>query len=593
MTRRAFSVAVTPVLIFAAVAPGALGACLNPRTSNGGNVEAALAVDPKVGLPYAYEVPAAVKRATTVLEAEDGTTTGKVNAFGTKLHTPAAEASGRRFVWLGPEQSVSWRTRNAADGLVVRVSFPDSADGRGAEGELEVNVDGRAVSTLQVTSRFSWDYGKPNWGSTDVWSSEPRRGLPRHFWDEASVKLPAAIPVGATLALVNHGSAPQQVAIDFVELEMVAPPIAAPAGSLSFADYKPAADGVTDDTQKLERALADAAAKQRTLYVPAGTYLIASAQLSEGTVQGAGMWHTRFTGPRAQLNFTGGTAHVADLAIFGETATRNDKSDEGNAFTGRPGDGSSLERVWVEHMKCAFWVAKGGEERGPTKLRITQCRFRNLMADAVNLCNGTTESMVDNTEVRNSGDDSLAAWSPIHGGPPGGHNTFAHNLIQSPWVANGIALYGGGPFRVVGNTVRDTVTTGSGIYVAAAFDAHPFAGVVSVSGNTLVRCGAHESDMGGPTGAFRVLASDRDLTGAELHFENNTVRAPLESAVSIQGPHRITGLHFEGLVTENAALSVDVRPDARGEAFCTGVSGNANNPPAYHNPDPNRFSLDR
>ena len=280
---------------------------------------------------------------------------------------------------------------------------------------------------------------------------------------------------------------------------------------------------------------------------------------------------------------------VADFAIFGQTTHRNDKSDEGNAFTGRPGDGSTLERVWVEHMKCAFWVAKGGEERGPTRLRITQSRFRNLMADAVNFCNGTTDSMVDNTEVRNSGDDSLAAWSPQSGGPAGGHNTFAYNRIQSPWVASGIALYGGGPFRVVDNAVSDTVTTGSGISISANFDAHPFSGLVAVTNNTLLRCGAHESDMGGPTGAFRLLASDRDMTGASFLFRNNTVLAPLESAVSLQGPRRLNNVKFDGFTTDAAPLLVDVRPGARGAAEFTAVTGNG----AYRNPDPSRFTLTR
>jgi hypothetical protein len=541
-------------------------------------------------LPYAFELPTALPRSSTLLEAESGKTTGSVSAASTALHTPGAEASGRRFVSLAPGQSVAWQSSVAANGVVVRFSFPDSAAGSGADGTLEVRVNERAVATLPVTSRYSWDYGMPAWGSSDVWASEPRRALPRHFWDESSLVLPAALAAGGSLALVNPAASGQTVLIDFVELETVRPPQTAPAGSLSFADYQPAADGVSDDTAKLERALGDAAQQKRTLYVPAGKYAIGPVEMSEGTLQGAGFWHTRFVGPRAQLHFTGGTVRVADFAIFGQTTHRNDKSDEGNGFSGRPGDGSVLERIWVEHMKCAFWVAKGGEEQGPTRLRITECRFRNLMADAVNFCNGTSNSMVDNTEVRNSGDDSLAAWSPQHGGPAGGHNTFAHNRIQSPWVASGIALYGGGPFRVVGNAVSDTVTTGSGIYVAAAFDAHPFTGLVEVTNNTLLRCGAHESDMGGPTGAFRVLASDRDMTNASFQFKNNTVLAPLESAVSLQGFKRMTGVKFDGLTTQGAALIADVRPGARGGAEFDAVTPSGG---AFRNPDPENFVLSR
>ena len=543
-------------------------------------------------VPYAFPVPDALPPTTTLLEAESGSTTGSVSTFSTTLHTPGAEASSRRYVALAPGQSVSFRAPGSADSVVVRYSYPDSADGSGRDGALGVQIDGHAVATLAVTSRYSWAYGKPAWGSTDVWPSDPRLGSPRHFWDESSLRLPAPFAAGSTLTLVNPAASGQTILIDFIELETVPPAVAAPAGSLSFADFAPAANGVTDDTDKLARALVEAAKQQRALYVPAGTYAIGSVELREGTLQGAGLWHTRFVGPRAQIRFTGGTARVADFAIFGETTTRNDKSDIGNAFAGRPGPDSSVERVWVEHMKCAFWVSNADAERGPTRLRITGCRFRNLMADAVNFCNGTTDSLVDNTHIRNSGDDALAAWSPAHahGGPAGGHNTFAHNVIQSPWVASGIALYGGGPFRVLGNTVKDTVTTGSGVYISANFGAHPFTGLVDIADNLLVRCGAHESDYGDPTGALRLLALDQDMTHAQFSIRNNRVVAPLESAISFHGPERVTGVHVDGLAVEDAPMVVDVRPSARGEAAFTHVTSTPN-AVTHRNADPTRFKL--
>ncbi len=555
-------------------------ACLGPRAPECKSSEGA----------YAFELPAALPRATTLLEAEAASTTGSVSVFSTALHTPGAEASGRRHVSLASGQSLTWKSTVSGDGLVVRYSYPDAADGSGQDGALELRVNGTPVAKLPVTSRYSWEYGKPNWGTADVWSSDPGRGSPRHFWDESSLALPRPIAGGESVTLVNPAASGNTVLIDFVELENVAAPLAAPAGSLSLSEFQPAADGVKDDTDALARALAEAGRQKRVLYVPAGTYRVASLEISSGTLQGAGMWQTRFVGPQAQLRFGGGRAKVADLAIFGETSKRNDHSDEGNAFAGRPGPGSSLERIWVEHMKCAFWVSNAGEERGPSELRITGCRFRNLMADAVNLCNGTTQSLVDNNDIRNSGDDALAAWSPSRT-PAGGYNTFAHNTIQSPWVASGIALYGGGPFRVVGNSVADTVTTGSGIYVSANFAAHPFRGLVDIHDNVLTRSGAHESDPGGPTGAIRVLAADGDMTQAEFSFRDNKVIAPLESAVSIQGPRRISGLRFDGLLLEDAPLVADVRPGARGEAVFARISSAAGKPPDFRNPEQRSFVL--
>ena len=146
---------------------------------------------------------------------------------------------------------------------------------------------------------------------------------------------------------------------------------------------------------------------------------------------------------------------------------------------------------------------------------------------------------------------------------------------------------------MIGNTVSDTVTTGSGIYVSASFDSHAFQGLIEVSDNALIRAGAHESDMGGPTGALRVLAAEGDMTGAQFLFRNNTVTDPLESALSIQGPHPITGLQVDGLQVVGAPLLVDVRPGARGEAALSHVTAKGANASAVRGADTGLFKLSR
>jgi hypothetical protein len=521
-------------------------------------------------------IPAAVAVPYSEQEAEDGSTTGSVSAASNALYSAGAEASGRRYVTLAPGQSVSW-TAPACDSLVVRFSYPNAAGGGGQGGSLDVLVDGSAAGTLAVTSRYTWVYGNPAWGSSNVWSSDPSQLKARHFWDETNLRLSSPVAAGSTVAVRNPTGSGQTVLIDLIDFETVPSAVAGPSGSVSFASYSPDSTGSADVTAKLNSALSAAAAQGKTLYVPEGTYRIGSVTLGAVTVQGAGMWRTRFvsasSGQGAQFRFGGGTATVSDLALFGNTNVRNDLSDSGNGLAGTPASGSTVRRVWIEHMKCAWWFGTWQNSAGPTGIRITQCRFRDTMADGVNLCSGTTDTTVDNCQVRGTGDDGLAAWSPTAGGPAGGSNTFAHNLVQSPWVASGIALYGGGPFEVAGNTVKDTVTSGSGLYVSANFGAYAFTGTVELKDNVLVRCGALESDPGGPTGAIRVLAGDTDMTAATFLFTDNTVTAPLESAFSIQGPHRVTKLTVQGLDAPDAAVLVHVRPDAQGSATFSGTTG--------------------
>jgi len=537
---------------------------------------------PIIDQPYVSDVPDALPLAATQLEAEAGETTGTVRENDAPFHSRGAEASGGSYVELAPGQKLTLHSPVPADSLVVRFSYPDSPEGTGLDGSIDVQVGGSTVNSLPVTSRFSWEYGDGRWGTSNVWSSSPTDGDPRHFWDESSLRLAVAINENTELGLSNPAGSGQSVYIDLIELESIGEAVSAPPDSISLADFAPAADGVTDDTKALQSAINQASAMKLALYVPEGTYHVGSISLRSGTVQGAGMWRTRFVGKGAQVRMSGGTVHLADFAIFGETTTRSDASQADNAFDGSPGADSLIERVWVEHTKCAYWVA------GATRLRISSCRFRDLMADAVNFCGGVHQSILDNTQIRNSGDDSLAAWSPASSAP-GDHNLFAYNTIQSPWLANGIALYGAGPFRVVGNTIKDIANGGAGINVAASFGSHPFRGLVDVRDNELVRCGV--SSPSWARGAFQLSAYDADMTGAEFVFSHNLVRAPLGPAVSCDGSKQLTNVLFTDLQVEASSWVAYVSRDAVGAATFENVTVSDAKPAEWQNDAPETFTL--
>jgi hypothetical protein len=503
------------------------------------------------------------------IEAENGTTTGHISDFTTNLYDPGAEASGRRYVTLSPGDELVVKVPAKVDSIVVRFSLPTGKDGR-----LAITTAAGTVN-LHYNAKYQGIYGQPKWGSVNVWRDQPASGKKRHFWDEASRQL---TEFSGEVHLKNTAADP--VLIDFLDFERIASPINAPGGSLSFATFQPDATGQRDVTDLLQKARDQA--KGRVLYIPEGLYRIDSVTLSDVTVQGAGLWRTRFIGPASQFRFSGKTARVADLAFWGETTTRNDTSDEENAFAGQPGPGSSIEHVWVEHKKSAFWVGPWGGATPVTGLTIANCRFRDTMADAINLSNGTNNTTVRGCLIRNTGDDALAALSPQKGGPSGGNNVFEGNLVQLPWLGNGIALYGGGPFAVRRNVIKDTVTTGSGLYISSSFNSWPFQGTIEERQNLLIRCGAHESDTGGPTGAIRVLASETPLTGASILFADNTVVNPTESAVSVQGPLSVGDLRFTGLsvvgLQQNVQV-VDVRDDALGSASFSGLDAGAQQGP--------------
>jgi len=101
-----------------------------------------------------------------------------------------------------------------------------------------------------------------------------------------------------------------------------------------------------------------------------------------------------------------------------------------------------------------------------------------------------TGSRVVNSLIRNTGDDALAMWSQTVAGQPqieDANNAFDHNTIQSPVLANGIAVYGGRDNTVSNNVVADPVREGSGLHAGQRFGSTPFAGSLMFTNNTTVR----------------------------------------------------------------------------------------------------------
>lgn len=103
------------------------------------------------------------------------------------------------------------------------------------------------------------------------------------------------------------------------------------------------------------------------------------------------------------------------------------------------------------HTKVGFWVSGGAG------LVISGSRFRNLYADGINFCNGTSYSVVENSHFRNTGDDAMASWSHKGSGVNTG-NVFRFNTVQVPWRANCIAIYGGKDHKIENNLCFDVVT---------------------------------------------------------------------------------------------------------------------------------------
>ncbi len=528
-------------------------------------------------------------------EAENAVTDGQRIGPDRTAYSLPAEASGRSAVRLTPGQYVEFTLPKAADAITVRYSIPDAPGGGGIKAPLDVTVDGKSRRTMTLTSEYSWLYNQypfsndpgadllhPDWWITEC-SCVPSATTPApeikkpfrpmHFYDEQRLRLPRTHQAGAKVRLtVPAGSSAAWTVIDLLDSELVgAPHLRAKAVNALLYGADPT--GRRDSAPALDRAIAQAKRRDLPVYVPPGTYQInRHIIVDDVTIEGAGNWWTVFKGKQVKLDkpapdgslhtgvgFYGRDAadggsrnvHLSGFAIEGDVRERID-TDQVNGVGGAMSD-STISGLHIRHTKVGLWFD------GPMdNLRVSDSIVVDQIADALNFHTGVTDSTVENTFVRNTGDDGLAMWSEKQANA---RNTFHRNTIQSPVLANGIALYGGTDNTVSRNLVADPVREGSALHAGSRFGAEPFSGKLAFTDNTTARAGTYELNWNIGLGSLWLYALDRDVD-ADIrvtgdHYLDSTYNAiMMVSEWSVKDKVAIPLVHFKDIRIDGTGTSV-------------------------------------
>ncbi|KAB1927089.1 glycosyl hydrolase [Micromonospora sp. ALFpr18c] len=500
-------------------------------------------------------------------EAEDGTTGGGAGQVGPnrEIGNLGGEASGRRAVTLNSTGAyVEWTTRAATNTLVTRFSIPDAPGGGGIDSTLNIYVNGTLHKPVNLTSKHIWLYGAEA-GPSD----SPSAGPPRHLYDEANVMLNSTIPAGSKIRLQKDPANTTTYAIDFINLELVAPRAnpdpsryRVPSG-FSHQDVQNALDAVRMDTT----------GNLIGVYLPAGTYETAQKLQVYGkpiTVTGAGMWYTRFQTPTGQQNTDAGFrvessasgSTFSYLAFFGNYTNRID--GPGKVWGElKDVDNMTLDSVWVEHTVCAYWgVSVSG-------LTIRNSRFRNTFADGVNLTNGSTNNLVTNTEGRSNGDDAFALFSATDQGASTGNNgnVFENLTATLTWRAAGLAVYGGYN-NIFRNLYIADMLTYSGITISSLDFGYPFIGFgasppTQFQNISIIRAGGHF--WGSQTfPAIWVFSASKEFRG--IRVSDVDIVDPTYSGIMFQTKY--TGSQPENPITDTVFTNISISGARKsGDAF--------------------------
>jgi hypothetical protein len=429
------------------------------------------------------------------------------------LYTLPAEAVGRTAVTLdGAGRYVEFTLAKPANAVDLRYSIPDSADGSGLTTPLHVFVDGRPSADLTLTSKYTWFYG------SYPFTNNPADLHGHHMYDDVRTMFGHTLPAGARVRFEIAGpSIP--VTIDVADFEQAAPPAGRPQGSLSVLSFGADPTGKTDSTAAIQDAINAGSQQHRAVYIPPGEFTVtAHLMVNDVTLTGAGDWYTVLHG--AGVGVYGNAApnpstnvHLSNFAIFGEVTERVDSADV-NGIGGAMGGSSTINNVWIQHTKVGMWLT------GPFDgLTIRNVRIQDVTADGINFDGGITHATVENSYIRNTGDDGLAMWSS---GTADSSDAFRRDTVVLPILANNFAIYGGHDNSITGNYATDTITQGGGIQVGNRFAAVPLSGTTLIAHNTLVRTGTLDPNWHFGVGAIWFYASDEAMTGT-INVDGNTI----------------------------------------------------------------------
>ena len=175
-------------------------------------------------------------------------------------YNTASQASKQTYVKLPSSGAyLEWTMRTTGRGVTMRFTLPDSSDGMGLSGSLDVYVNDNKVKTVDLTSYYMWQYfpsGNPQ---------DSPGGAPCFAFDEVHFLLDSNVNSGDRIKIQSTGANGLEYGVDFIEVEEVGDPIGQPENSLNVCDYGANPNDDQDDYNAIHACIQDAASQGKNV----------------------------------------------------------------------------------------------------------------------------------------------------------------------------------------------------------------------------------------------------------------------------------------------------------------------------------------
>lgn len=451
----------------------------------------------------------------------------------------ASQASGQSYVRLPKAGAYAeWTMSTTGNGVTMRFTMPDSSDGMGLNGSVDVYVNGIKEKTVDLTSYYMWQYfqypnpytnGHPDdklikAGSTGCFA-----------FDEVHFRLDKSLQKGDKIRIQSSGAGNLEYGVDFLEIEETGAPIVKPENAYSITDYGAKPNDGINDMPAIRKCIDAAKRDGKDVYFPEGTFEISQMwrlDASNMKITGAGMWYTnvKFTSSEKSGGGISGAkaSNVEFCNMYLNSGLRSRYNQEAvyKCFMDVWSKGSYIHDIWEEHFECGFWLADYYFADGTDYadgIKIYNSRIRNNFADGVNFCQGTSNATVYNCSIRNNGDDGLAMWNNDWNVKDEEKNVFCYNTIDFIWRAGAIAIYGGNGHKVYNNYIEDSFMA-SGIHLNTAFDGYKFKNNnrgIKFDNNIIVRSGTSSDSWQSDMAALDISGDVENVTFTNTYIYNS------------------------------------------------------------------------